>query len=111
MLVFVCVWLMCLTSCLFLWIEHTNGDGDYTSSLLGILVMQDVHLGVLVALLPGLAGHRNVAKAKGNSASMVHGILNGLDHTSYSGILIMFAIVLLLGIVTVNDFSITIIIL
>lgn len=59
--------------------EHTNGDGDYTSSLLGILVMQDVHLGLLVALLPGLAGQRNVAKAKGNSASVVHGILNGLD--------------------------------
>ncbi|KAK2573397.1 Transmembrane and coiled-coil domain-containing protein 3 [Acropora cervicornis] len=59
--------------------EHTNGDGDYTSSLLGILVMQDVHLGLLVALLPGLAGQRNVAKAKGNSAAVVHGILNGLD--------------------------------
>lgn len=64
--------------------EHTNGNGDYTSSLLGILVMQDVHLGLLVALLPGLAGRRNVAQAKGNSASIVHGILNGLDSAAYS---------------------------
>ena len=52
--------------------------------------MQDVHLGLLVALLPGLAGRKNVAQAKGNSASMVHGILSGLDSAAYSGILIIF---------------------
>ena len=62
--------------------------------------MQDVHLGLLVALLPGLAGQRNVAKAKGNSASVVHGILNGLDQRVDTGIPIMFAII---------DFSIAII--
>lgn len=55
--------------------------------------MQDVHLGLLVALLPGLAGQRNVAKAKGNRASVVHGILNGLDQRVDTGIPIMFAII------------------
>lgn len=63
--------------------EHANGDGDYTSSLLGILVMQDVHLGLLVALLPALAGHRGGAPAKSNNG-VVHGILNGLDNGSGS---------------------------
>lgn len=64
--------------------EHTNGDGDYTSSLLGILVMQDVHLGLLVALLPALAGRKNVAPAKVNSGA-VHGILSGHDNANDSG--------------------------
>lgn len=63
--------------------EHANGDGDYTSSLLGILVMQDVHLGLLVALLPALSGHRGGAPAKSNNG-VVHGILNGLDNGSGS---------------------------
>ena len=69
---------------LFLSTEHTNGDGDYTSSLLGILVMQDVHLGLLVALLPALAGRKNVASAKANSGA-VHGILSGHDNANDSG--------------------------
>jgi len=64
--------------------EHTNGDGDYTSSLLGILVMQDVHLGLLVALLPALAGRKNVAPAKTNSGA-VHGLLSGHDNANDSG--------------------------
>lgn len=58
--------------------EHTNGDGDYTSSLLGILVMQDVHLGLLVALLPALAGHGKSANTKA-STSAVHNIISGHD--------------------------------
>lgn len=61
--------------------EHTNGDGDYTSSLLGILVMQDVHLGLLVALLPALAGRRGVAPAKANSGA-VHSLLSGHDNAN-----------------------------
>ena len=64
--------------------EHTNGDGDYTSSLLGILVMQDVHLGLLVALLPALAGQKNVALAKKNSGA-VHVILTGHDNADDTG--------------------------
>ena len=71
-------------SCLHLSTEHTNGDGDYTSSLLGILVMQDVHLGLLVALLPALAGGRGVTQGKGSSG-VVHGFLNGLDSSDNSG--------------------------
>ena len=46
--------------------------------------MQDVHLGLLVALLPALAGHRGGAPAKSNNG-VVHGILNGLDNGSGSG--------------------------
>ena len=64
--------------------EHSNGDGDYTSSLLGILVMQDVQLGLLVALLPALAGRRGATPPKGNSG-VVHGILNGFDNGNHSG--------------------------
>ena len=64
--------------------EHTNGDGDYTSSLLGILVMQDVHLGLLVALLPALAGRTGVAQGKGSSG-VVQGILNGLNSGDNTG--------------------------
>lgn len=60
--------------------EHTNGDGDYTSSLLGILVMQDVHLGLLVALLPALAGRRGAASAKVNSG---HGNANSSGTNLY----------------------------
>ena len=63
--------------------EHTNGDGDYTSSLLGILVMQDVHLGLLVALLPALAGRKSAALAKANSGA-VHGVLGGHDDANTS---------------------------
>ncbi|XP_073255813.1 transmembrane and coiled-coil domain-containing protein 3-like [Porites lutea] len=63
--------------------EHTNGNGDYTSSLLGILVMQDVHLGLLVALLPAIAGRKGVAPSKGNTG-VVHNILNGLENESDS---------------------------
>jgi len=63
--------------------EHSNGDGDYTSSLLGILVMQDVQLGLLVALLPALAGRRGATPPKGNSG-VVHGILNGFDNGNHS---------------------------
>lgn len=64
---------------LFSYVEHTNGDGDYTSSLLGILVMQDVHLGLLVALLHALAGHGKSANAK-TSIGAVHNIISGHDH-------------------------------
>ena len=63
--------------------EHTNGDGDYTSSLLGILVMQDVHLGLLVALLPALAGRKSAAPVKANSGA-VHGVLGGHDDANNS---------------------------
>jgi len=76
--------LNCTVLLLFLPTEHTNGDGDYTSSLLGILVMQDVHLGLLVALLPALAGRKNVAPAKVNSGA-VYGILSGHDNANDSG--------------------------
>ena len=68
----------------FLSTEHTNGDGDYTSSLLGILVMQDVHLGLLVALLPALAGRRGVAPGRANSGA-VHSFLSGHDNSNSSG--------------------------
>lgn len=64
--------------------EHTNGNGDYTSSLLGILVMQDVHLGLLVALLPALAGQKGMAPSRSN-AGVVHNILNGLEKENDSG--------------------------
>ena len=37
------------------------GIGDYGTVLLGILVMQDVLLGLLIALLPNLA-HSNVRR-------------------------------------------------
>ena len=74
----------CTVLLLFLSIEHTNGDGDYTSSLLGILVMQDVHLGLLVALLPTLAGQKNVGLAKKNTGA-VHAILSGHDNANDSG--------------------------
>ena len=76
--------LNCTVLLLFLSTEHTNGDGDYTSSLLGILVMQDVHLGLLVALLPALAGQKNVALAKKNSGA-VRVILTGHDNANDSG--------------------------
>ena len=69
--------------------EHTNGNGDYTSSLLGILVMQDVHLGLLVALLPAIAGQKGMAPSKGNTG-VVHNILNGLEKESDSGNLVFF---------------------
>ena len=46
--------------------------------------MQDVHLGLLVALLPALAGRRGVAQGKGSSG-VVHGFLNGLDSGDSSG--------------------------
>lgn len=46
--------------------------------------MQDVHLGLLVALLPALAGRRGVAQGKGSSG-VVHGFLNGLDSANNSG--------------------------
>ena len=64
---------------MFSYAEHTNGDGDYTSSLLGILVMQDVHLGLLVALLPALAGHGKSPNAKASTGA-VHNIISGRDH-------------------------------
>ena len=46
--------------------------------------MQDVHLGLLVALLPALAGQKNVALAKKNSGA-VHVILSGHDNANDSG--------------------------
>ena len=64
--------------------EHSNGDGDYTSSLLGILVMQDVHLGLLVALLPALAGHNGATSARANTGA-VHNIISGHDNANNSG--------------------------
>ena len=65
--------------------EHTNGDGDYTSSLLGVLVMQDVHLGLLVALLPALAGQTSSGQGKTNSG-MMFGILQTFDRANNTGI-------------------------
>ena len=46
--------------------------------------MQDVHLGLLVALLPAIAGQKGVAPSKG-STGVVHNILNGLEKESDSG--------------------------
>ena len=46
--------------------------------------MQDVHLGLLVALLPAIAGQKGVAPSKGNTG-VVHNILNGLEKESDSG--------------------------
>lgn len=46
--------------------------------------MQDVHLGLLVALLPALAGRRGVAPAKANSGA-VHSLLGGHDNASNPG--------------------------
>lgn len=43
--------------------------------------MQDVHLGLLVALLPALAGRRGVAPAKANSGA-VHSLLSGHDNAN-----------------------------
>ena len=40
--------------------------------------MQDVHLGLLVALLPALAGHGKSANTKA-STSAVHNIISGHD--------------------------------
>ncbi|XP_063966947.1 transmembrane and coiled-coil domain-containing protein 3-like isoform X1 [Lytechinus pictus] len=39
--------------------EEDVGDHDYSHTLLGILVMQDVQLGLLVAIMPTLAGADN----------------------------------------------------
>ena len=45
--------------------------------------MQDVHLGLLVALLPALAGRKGAAPAKANSG-VVHGMLGGHDNANNS---------------------------
>lgn len=45
--------------------------------------MQDVHLGLLVALLPALAGRKSGAPAKANSG-VVHGVLGGHDDANTS---------------------------
>ena len=46
--------------------------------------MQDVHLGLLVALLPALAGQKGMAPSRSN-AGVVHNILNGLEKENDSG--------------------------
>ncbi|XP_048588748.1 transmembrane and coiled-coil domain-containing protein 3 [Nematostella vectensis] len=66
--------------------EHTNGNHEYSSSLLGILVMQDVHLGLLVAILPALAGRKGSSPVKPNHGIM-HNILHGKDHSNVTGVL------------------------
>ncbi|XP_064638404.1 transmembrane and coiled-coil domain-containing protein 3-like isoform X2 [Lineus longissimus] len=51
-------------------VEHHRGrrrtDLDYSSVLLGILVMQDILLGVLIALLPAIAGHASSDEISAN---------------------------------------------
>ncbi|XP_033096132.1 transmembrane and coiled-coil domain-containing protein 3-like isoform X2 [Anneissia japonica] len=59
----------------FLGSAHKHGkaedieDPDYSSTLLGILVVQDVQLGLLVAILPALAGAEKPLEAGGHSPS------------------------------------------
>ena len=50
---YVCV---CLSSLILLISAIDVPEFEYSSTLLGILVMQDVQLGLLVAMLPALAG-------------------------------------------------------
>ncbi|XP_046852042.1 transmembrane and coiled-coil domain-containing protein 3-like isoform X2 [Xenia sp. Carnegie-2017] len=59
---------------------HTNGD-DYASPLLGILVMQDVHMGFLIAILPALAGHHGTRSARVIKTGLVHNLLHGIRHS------------------------------
>ena len=54
--------------------------------------MQDVHLGLLVALLPAIAGRKDVAPSKGNTG-VVHNILNGLENESDSGNLVFLIVI------------------
>ena len=61
-------------------IDHTNGD-DYASPLLGILVMQDVHLGFLIAILPALAGHHGTRSARVIKSGLVHDLFHGIRHS------------------------------
>lgn len=60
--------------------HHTNGD-DYASPLLGILVMQDVHLGFLIAILPALAGHHGTRSARVIKSGLVHDLFHGIRHS------------------------------
>ena len=46
--------------------------------------MQDVHLGLLVAFLPALAGRTGAAASKANSGA-VHSIISGQDNANDSG--------------------------
>ncbi|XP_028413313.1 transmembrane and coiled-coil domain-containing protein 3-like isoform X2 [Dendronephthya gigantea] len=60
--------------------HHTNGD-DYAGPLLGILIMQDVHLGFLIAILPALAGHHGTRSARVIKSGLVHDLLHGIRHS------------------------------
>lgn len=64
--------------CLLL--DHTNGD-DYAGPLLGILIMQDVHLGFLIAILPALAGHHGTRSARVIKSGLIHDMLHGIRHS------------------------------
>jgi hypothetical protein len=65
---------------LIFFIDHTNGD-DYAGPLLGILIMQDVHLGFLIAILPALAGHHGTRSARVIKSGLVHDLLHGIRHS------------------------------
>ncbi|KXJ26172.1 transmembrane and coiled-coil domain-containing protein 3 [Exaiptasia diaphana] len=66
--------------------EHTNGNHDYSSSLLGILVMQDVYLGLIVAILPALSGHIITTPSSKVQHGIVHHIIHG-SNTSHTNLL------------------------
>ncbi|CAB4006005.1 transmembrane and coiled-coil domain-containing 3-like, partial [Paramuricea clavata] len=59
---------------------HTNGD-DYAGPLLGILIMQDVHLGFLIAILPALAGHHGTRSARVIKSGLIHDLVHGIRHS------------------------------
>ena len=61
-------------------VDHTNGD-DYAGPLLGILIMQDVHLGFLIAILPALAGHHGTRSARVIKSGLIHDMLHGIRHS------------------------------
>jgi len=46
----------------------------YTDVLLGILVFQDILMGMLVAFLPALAGHGSILKSAGLFAQVLLGV-------------------------------------
>jgi len=62
---------------MFIPTEHTNGNYDYSSSLLGILVMQDVYLGLIVAILPALSGHIGATPSGKVHKGLVHHMIHG----------------------------------
>lgn len=71
---------MCVSQSYLFCTDHTNGD-DYAGPLLGILVMQDVHLGFLIAILPALAGHHGTRSARIIKSGLIHDVLHGIRHS------------------------------